>query len=74
MRSATLALVTALTLTLGCGDAADSGVECLDAGACWDQIDACCCPPAGTGIDCMPVVSECTLWMLDSCDVYCASY
>jgi len=74
MRPTTIALLTALTLILGCRNDADSAVECLDAGFCWEQADACCCPPAGTGIDCMPVMSECALWMLDSCDVYCASY
>ncbi len=41
---------------------------------CREDDESCCCPPAGSGIDCMPALSGCTTWMLDSCDVYCASY
>ncbi len=74
MRRIPLVLFTALALLTACADADDTG-ECLEPGMCWEAEDAsCCCPAAGTGIDCMPVLGECTMWMLDSCDVYCATF
>jgi hypothetical protein len=41
---------------------------------CAPEDSECCCPAAGTGIDCMPAISECTQWKLDNCDVYCATF
>lgn len=62
-----------LPLTACRSDETDSGA--LEAsGTCWEEDADCCCPEAGTGIDCMPAVSGCTMWMIDSCDVYCATF
>lgn len=64
-------LLAALLLT-AC-DRDDSAVEPTDADCAPDAADG-CCPEAGSGIDCMPAISECTLWKLDNCDIYCASF
>jgi hypothetical protein len=54
-------------------DDADSTLGAEDADCMPDRAE-CCCPTAGTGIDCMPAISECTQWKLDNCDVYCATF
>ncbi len=74
MRPTLIALLAALTMIAGCGEDTDTGLEPLDQGECFEDDASCCCPAAGTGIDCMPAVSECTQWMLDSCDVWCETF
>ena len=76
MNRSLLALLIPLSLTVfpSCADGDDSGVELARWGTCSEQEADCCCPIAGTGIDCMPAISECTQWKLETCDVYCASY
>ena len=64
-------LFALLTLTACRGD---EGEDTAPTDICWEEEADCCCPPAGSGIDCMPAISECTQWKLDSCDVYCASH
>jgi len=62
-------LLACLLLACGRDREADS-----DAATCDPEDVACCCPPVGTGLDCMPAVDACTAWQLTACDVECVTF